>query len=71
MLKLGTANRNLKLYIGERNLINISCSLTVQFTVNKNLPKQEHRINRKEEKALLKPTWPMLLTHDKRKRVYG
>ena len=30
--------------------------------VNKNLPKHEQRINRKEEKALLKPTWPMLLT---------
>ena len=25
------------------------------------MPKQEQRINRKEEKALLKPTWPMLL----------
>lgn len=27
------------------------------------------RINKKEGKSLLKPMWPMLLTHDKRKRV--
>ena len=29
------------------------------------LAKHEQRINRKEEKAVVKLTWPMLLTHDK------
>ena len=33
-----------------------------QFIVNKNLSKHEQRINRKEEKAVVKLTWPMLLT---------
>ena len=33
-----------------------------QFIVNKNLLKHEQRINRKEEKAVVKLTWPMLLT---------
>ena len=33
-----------------------------QFIVNKNLLKHEQRINRKEEKALVKLTRPMLLT---------
>ena len=33
-----------------------------QLIVNKNLLKHEQRINRKEEKAVVKLTWPMLLT---------
>ena len=33
-----------------------------QFIVNKNLLKHEQRINRNEEKAVVKLTWPMLLT---------
>ena len=33
-----------------------------QFIVNKNLLKHEQRINRKDEKAAVKLTWPMLLT---------
>ena len=33
-----------------------------QFIVDKNLLKHEQRINRKEEKAVVKLTWPMLLT---------
>ena len=33
-----------------------------QFIVNKSLLKHEQRINRKEEKAVVKLTWPMLLT---------
>ena len=33
-----------------------------QFIVNKNLLKREQRINRKKEKAVVKLTWPMLLT---------
>ena len=33
-----------------------------QSIVNKNLLKHEQRINRKEEKAVVKLTWPMLLT---------
>ena len=33
-----------------------------QSIVNKNLLKHEQRINRKEKKAVVKLTWPMLLT---------
>ena len=33
-----------------------------QLIVNKNLLKHEQRINGKEEKAVVKLTWPMLLT---------
>ena len=42
-------------------IINLSNNKT-QFIVNKNLLKHEQRINRKEEKAVVKLTWPMLLT---------
>ena len=39
-----------------------------QLIVNKNLLKHEQRINRKEEKAVVKLTWPMLLTTIKSSR---
>ena len=34
-----------------------------QFIVNKNLLKHEQRINRKEEKAVVKLTWPIYVTY--------